>query len=141
VLATIDAAGPFAAALPIAQQTGNTVFEDRALYQAIGRLSIRVGQVSAVDGLFGAAFAGASYIHVQLNADNLSGNGTVVSPIVGIGFGYTRRIMTSLLMTAELDVVDAPDVQVLDRDKNVGVLTETGHYWMALNVSAALPLF
>jgi len=142
VLAIIQALGPFGAALPIAQQTGTPVLADRHLYQAIAGLSVRFGRVSGVEGLFGVAFAGASYMHLNLNATNLLGlTGQTLSPMIAIGVGYTLRVTKSFSLTAELDLDDTDDVRVAPKDEHDPLLTETGFVWVALNLTATIPLF
>lgn len=137
VLAIVQAAGPFTDSLPIAQQDGTSVLADRFLYQAIAGLSVRIGRVSAVEGLFGAVFAGASYMHLNLNAPNLNGlTGQTLAPMIAIGVGYTVRVTKSFSLTAELDLDDTDDIRIAPT-----VLTETGYVWMALNLTATVPLF
>ncbi len=141
LLAVLEAAGPFANSLAIASPTGGPPFSDRALDQATARLSVRVGLKSGVDGPFAAPFAGVSYMHLQLGAPNLNGTtGEGFSPLLGVGVGETLRIMTSWLVTAELSVIDAPDIQAWDATGKV-LLTHSGHWWTAFNLTAALPLF
>ncbi|HXU61539.1 MAG TPA: hypothetical protein VN962_07565, partial [Polyangia bacterium] len=142
VLAIVQAAGPFGASLAIAHQDGTSVLADRHLYQAIAGLSIRIGRVSGVEGLFGAAFAGASYTHLNLNALNLNGlTGHALSPMIAIGVGYTVRVTKSFSITAELDLDDTDDVRVGPKDDKAPILTESGFVWMALNLTATVPLF
>ena len=142
VLVIVEAAGPFATSLRIAEQMGRAALADRTLDQAVGGLSVRVGRVSAVEGLFAAAFAGASYMHLDLNAPNLNNTpGHTLAPLVGIGVGYTTRVAKSLSISGELDLEDTDDIQVWSAKDNAAVLTETGHLWMALNLTATVPLF
>lgn len=142
VLAIVQAAGPFATSLPVAQQAGTLALADRPLYQAITGLSVRVGRLSAVEGWFGSAFAGASYMHLDLSASGLNGPGHTLSPMVGLGLGYTSRVTKSFSVTAELDLKDTDDIQVKAGDEHAPVLlTESGYIWMALNLTATVPLF
>ncbi len=141
LLAVVDAAGPFVNSLPIASQTGRAPFTGRALDQAVARVSLRVGRKSGVEGLYAAPFLGLSYMHLQLGAPNLNGSsGQPVSPLAGLGIGETLRIRTSWLVTAELSLIDAPDLQAMDAAGKT-LLTHSGHFWMAFDVSLGLPLF
>jgi hypothetical protein len=138
-LLVMEAAGPFANALPIAMDLNNPS-ADRQLYQGIARLSVRFGRTSALDGIYGAPMVGLSYMHLQLGASNLNGpDNQVTFAIYGFCVGYTKRVTRSVFLTAELDLELTPDVLV--ESKLTGTLTESGPFWAALNLSAAIPLF
>lgn len=139
LLAIFEAAGPFAASLPVARDNGDSTYSDRSVFQAIARVSVRFSRGSAVEGPFAAPFVGLTYIHLSLDAPNLTGSGQTLAPLVGFGLGYSTRLLESVLLTAEVDVDEAPDIQVPDVQNHV--LAESGHLWMTFNVSATLPLF
>lgn len=127
----LEAAGPFVNSLPVAGPTGAPPFGEHALYQAVGRMSARIGWKSGVEGLYAAPSVAISYTHLQLGA---------LSPLLGLAIGYTLRLPAAWPITAEVSVVDAPDLEVKDPTQTV-LITHSGHWWGALDLTAALPLF
>jgi hypothetical protein len=141
-LAAVEAAGPFAGTLPIASSDTVPGRFDRRVYQAVGRLALRVGPRSPLDGPFAVLFAGVSYVHLTLNAPNLYGpSGQGFSPLAGAGMGYAARVTSRLSVSAELDVEASRDLVIDSKRDTAGnstLLAESGFVWVTLNVTAAI---
>jgi hypothetical protein len=139
-LLIVDGAGPFAITLPIGSPiVASGPRTQRNVYQAIGRLALRVGGRSGVEGPFATFFAGAVYMDVQLDPLVSNGPGQVLSPLVGFDIGYTVRITPSLIVAGEVELIDSPwKIEIDDRTRQS--LTDSSYGWVAVNVTAALGL-
>ncbi len=140
VMAVIDAAGPFAMQVPIGvPDFPNGPATPRQLYQAVARLSLRIGRRSPLEGPFATVCAGVGYMTLQLDPLVSTVSTTKFVPaLVGLGVGYSTHVTPALAVTADVDLIGAPTLEIQTMDGRP--LTRSSAVWLAVNLTAALAL-
>lgn len=139
VMLVLDAAGPFAASLPVGSRDARGSVTDRSIYAGVAKLALCLGAQSAVHGFFSKFFVGLSYTYAELDpAVSHGSSGTSVAPMVGFGPGYTIRITPRVFVSTDLEVVATNNLRI-DTSKWM-ILTESGTARLFFNVVAGFAL-
>ena len=139
VMLVLNAAGPFASSLPLGSRNASGAVTDRSIYTGVGKLALRLGAQSAVQGFFSKFFVGLSYTYVQLDpAVSYGSSGTAVAPLAGFGPGYTIRITPRLCVSTDLEVVATTNIKIVTSTRLT--LAESGTVRLFFNVMAGVAL-
>jgi hypothetical protein len=139
VMLVLDAAGPFAGSLAVGAVNASGSITDRPIYGAVGKLAVRLGAQSPVQGFFAKFSVGLMYTYAELDPSLSYGSaGTAVAPMGGFGPGYTIRLTPRLFVSTDFEVVWTSNVRIEAVDSSL--LASSGNVRMFFNVTAGFGL-